>query len=529
MSLLQPWWLILLGPWAGLVILALRQYRPKVLVPYLDLWPREEPRDQQKRRGWRPPAFPVAMLLGAMLAGVLALGRPVWEGRRPTLPKMTIIVDRGVTMLAGGRDQRVADRALGILEPLLAEDSEIRVIDTLGGDRLVSRGQLGQVLHQPATPVDTQTRVRVLVRGQRAGGGVTVMLSDHPAVDANVVQIGPENAVRNIGIVRAAVTEKQCLVEVRNDTELTEATVVISGISHRVQLPPRGQARQYTLPADGDGMIHVHLDVADDLADDNDWWILPDKLAPKLVVSPAVSPVVKRFAAAYSATRTKLDGTTVQIVPANEAGADYCIIVAPADRIVNVPALRADHLILRNVRLPEQVLATSASLPVGEWQPILTAGGTVILAADATHRRVWLGMELPEESAEQVLLWTNIVDFVGSGPEAKYAPRMLDATWKREGEELPAEVNGLRAGVYERVGERVAVCVPAPIFPPVRQNVPAEKRLLAMAQQASNVPASPYLWALATAIVAVAAAMAMRYVSTLQPASRKLTGDRRVS
>lgn len=521
MSLLQPWWLILLGPWVGLVILALRQYRPKVLVPYLDLWPREEPEDRQKRRGWRPPALPVVMLLAAMLLGILALGRPVWESRRPTLPKVTIIVDRGVTMLAASRGQQVADRAMGILSSLLAEDSEIRVIDTLGEDRLVPHWQLGEVLHQPATAVDTQTRVRALASAHRAEGGITVVLSDYPDVDANAVQIAPESAVRNIGIVSASATGKQCLVEMRNDMELTETVVDISGASQRVQLPPRGQTRQYVLPA-GDGMIHVHLDLADDLSDDNDWWLLPDKLAPQLVVSPSVSPVTKRFAAAYSAARAKLDGTTVQIVPPNEAAGDQCIIVAPADHLVRVPTLQVDHPILANVQLPEQVQATSAPLPAGDWQPILAAGDVVMLAVDRGHRRVWIGIDLPDGSAEQVLLWTNMVEFLGRSPEAEYAPRTLDISWKREGEQLPAELNGLRAGMYLRAGHRTAVCVRAPVFPQTPQDLSAEKRLLRIAQRASNVPVSPCLWLLATGMVVGAALSA-------QSASRKLTGDRPVS
>ena len=523
MSLLQPWWLILLGPWAGLVILALRQYRPKVLVSYLDLWPREAPQDQPKRRGWQPPALPVVMLLVAVLLGIGALTRPVWESRRPMLRNVTIIVDRGITMLAGGRGRQVAERVIEILQPLLAADGEIRVIDTLGGDRLVSRGQLGELLHQPATAVDTRTRVKALTGAQRTEGGVTVLLSDCPDVDANVVQVAPGSAVRNAGIVMAAATGKQCLVEIRNDTELPEAMVAIGGTSHRVQLPPRGETRRYILPA-SDGMIHVHLDAADDLADDNDWWILPDTLAPRLVVSPTVQPVVKRFAAAYSATRTKPDGATVRIVPPNEADADHCIIVAPADCIVSVPTLQVDHPILQNIRLPEQMLATSLPLPAGEWQPIVSAGDAVMLAVDVMHRRIWVGMELPEESAEQVLLWTNMVEFAGKESEARYEPRILDASWKREGEALPAEVNGLRAGIYERGGKRAAVCVSAPVFPPIRQDLTPGKRLLAMARQASNVPVSPYLWILAAGMVVVAAGMALQYVAavTPEPALRKL-------
>lgn len=507
MSLLQPWWLILLGPWVGLVILALRQYRPKVLVPYLDLWPREEPQDKEKRRGWRPPAWSVLLLLVAMFLGIMALASPVWRSRRATLPRVTIIVDRGVTMLADERGRQVADRAMGILEPLLADNSEIRVMDTLGGDRLVSRGQLSHALYAPATAVDTRQRVNALVRAQVAEEAVTVLLSDHPEVDPKVVQIVPRGAVRNVGIVKAAVSGKQCLVEMRNDMEIAEVAVVISGVTHRVQLPPRGQTRQYILPASGQS-IHVHLDVVDDLADDNDWWCVPDRPAPKLVLSTSVSPAVRRFAAAYLAARPQSDGQAVVIAPPNEAVADHCIIVAPADRAVSVPRMPVDHAILRNVGLPEQVLATSLPLPEGQWEPILSAGDVVMLAVDEEHRRVWVGIEMPEDSAEQVLLWTNIVEFIGGGTDTNTAPRVLDASWQRVGGALPAELNGLRAGVYERAGERTVVCVPAPKFA-AAQPVPArsaEERLQTMAARASDVSWSPYLWLAAAMLVAGAAA-----------------------
>ncbi len=398
MSLLQPWWLILLGPWVGLVILALRQYRPKVLVPYLDLWPREEPQDREKRRGWRPPAWPVLLLLVAIFLGIMALASPVWRSRRPTLPRVTIIVDRGVTMLADERGRDVADRAMGILEHLLAGNSEIRVMDTLGEDRLVSRGQLSQALHAPATAVDTRQRVNALVHAQVAEEVVTVLLSDHPDVDPKVVQIVPGGTIRNVGIVKAAVSGKQCLVEIRNDMEIAEAAVVISGVTHRVQLPPRGQTRQYILPVSGD-RTHVHLDVVDDLADDNDWWIVPDHPAPRLLLSASVAPAVRRFAAAYLAARRRPDGQEVAIAPPNEIAADHCIVVTPAERVVSVPKLPVDHAILRNVRLPEQVLATSLPLPAGRWDPILSVGDVVMLAVDEQHRRVWVGMEMPADSA----------------------------------------------------------------------------------------------------------------------------------
>jgi hypothetical protein len=395
---------------------------------------------------------------------------------------------------------QVADRAMRVLTPLLAQDSTIRVVDTLGNDRLVSPGDLDAVLHLPATAADSRARVDALIASADIP---TVLLGDAANVPAGVVRIAPEGVVRNVGIVRAAVAEGQCLLEIRNDSDMVDAELELAGPTHRLQLPPRGQTRQYTLPVSGSD-VHAHLNVADDLADDNDWWLL-DAARPRLLASAGVPQPIRRFAAAYAAAR-KGSGTTVRIVRAGEPAEAPSIIVAPANHPVALPSVYADHPLLRNVRFPGRAMAASLPLPDGTWQVLLASGDTTLLAVDAQQQRVWVGLELPEESPEAVVLWTNLVEFVGMPREEQQTrPQRLDPTWRRAGEALPAEINGLRAGVYERDGEKTVVCVAAPAIDASTPGPAAEQRLREWAEKESRWPIAPLLWCLAGALAASAA------------------------
>jgi hypothetical protein len=84
MFLASPIWLILLAPWAGLLIWLLRGRFETRGVPFLELWGREAAQNRKPDRAWRMPPMAVVALLAAMLLGILAAAGPmIWKNDLP--------------------------------------------------------------------------------------------------------------------------------------------------------------------------------------------------------------------------------------------------------------------------------------------------------------------------------------------------------------------------------------------------------------------------------------------------------------
>jgi hypothetical protein len=77
MFVASPNWLILLAPWAGLVVWLLRGRFETRGVPFLELWGRETAQNQRPERAWRKPPVWMIALLGAMLLGIVAAAGPM--------------------------------------------------------------------------------------------------------------------------------------------------------------------------------------------------------------------------------------------------------------------------------------------------------------------------------------------------------------------------------------------------------------------------------------------------------------------
>jgi hypothetical protein len=91
MFLVSPIWLVLLAPWAGLVIWLLRGRFETRGVPFLELWGREIAQTRRPDRSWKIPPPAVAALLAGMLLAIVAATGPMIEIRRiagaiPPLP-----------------------------------------------------------------------------------------------------------------------------------------------------------------------------------------------------------------------------------------------------------------------------------------------------------------------------------------------------------------------------------------------------------------------------------------------------------
>jgi hypothetical protein len=77
MLLTSPIWLILLAPWAGLVVWLLSGRRNKTAVPFLNLWRTNELEIRKPRRAWEKPPVALAALLTGMMLAIFAAAGPI--------------------------------------------------------------------------------------------------------------------------------------------------------------------------------------------------------------------------------------------------------------------------------------------------------------------------------------------------------------------------------------------------------------------------------------------------------------------
>src|SRR3954470_8084040 len=96
MTWAAPLSLLGLIPWSAVVLSLVWGRRPRVDVPFLDLWPAHGEGVKVRRRV-TPPPVALALAILAMLLAILAAGRPgaLLPHRGETL---AMVVDRGWTM-----------------------------------------------------------------------------------------------------------------------------------------------------------------------------------------------------------------------------------------------------------------------------------------------------------------------------------------------------------------------------------------------------------------------------------------------
>jgi hypothetical protein len=93
----EPWWLLALFPWLGLMVYLLIGRSPRVAVPFVELWQDPELPRPRRIRSLRPPPLAIGALLAGLLLSIIAAARPVVL-RASAGPSITVILDRGGTM-----------------------------------------------------------------------------------------------------------------------------------------------------------------------------------------------------------------------------------------------------------------------------------------------------------------------------------------------------------------------------------------------------------------------------------------------
>ncbi len=493
-------WLWLFLPWAMLVVLTLRAYRPTVQVPYIDLWPREDERRDEKRRSWRPPPLAILLLLLAIACAIVALARPASWPTDPRIARLTIVLDRGVTMLMGQRLESARETLIRSLRTLLADDAEITIIDPLSPDTVVSPTSLAEALRRPATSVDIGGRIDAIVTSRR--DEPMMLLSDRKY--DGIVSVAGDVAVENVGIVAATAANGECWLTLRNDSSISQVQVMLSSIDasqrHTVQLPDAGSTREYRLVCPSAMPLRVRLEIADDFADDNVWWILPERVPARITIDAGAPQWLRRFALSYgNATAANELSREVLITTSNARSPhSLCIAAGMVSLLLPDELLLPDHPLTSNVVLPRRVLA-GLPLPPGNWQVLLHVDQTPLLAVDDDACSVWIGFTPEGEiTPDYLVLLVNAVGFASGVKCTAGRPEVLGDSWEQiEGIALGELPPGSRAGLYRNGDRYHAVNVRSPDLPASAGSALLDEQLAEMAQQQdSPTTLAPWIWIL---------------------------------
>lgn len=454
MAFASPIWLLLLLPWGALATWLLWGRGRQAGVPFLDLWLGDVEFRQTKRSMRLPPVALLAALASLLLA-VLATAQPalVKQSRGSLL---TVIVDHGLTMSARGRLAEVIDRARQELAAFGPGPVDLIMVPDGSIVRTDRTSWSGLALAAHATAFDTRGAVRRAVLDALARDDAPVIiLSDHDRLpdDPRIVQVAPQQRVSNVGVVGLAVRESphaQAMVTVRNDSELERATLRLrtgeQTVQQAVELPLAGMQRNvfFDLPEISSPLV-AELEVADDLAADNRRWLVRDKAWPRVEVRSRVPASVGRVVRAYQQARPPGEGGgVVAVAPELHPGERGVIVAAGMDAAPPTTQTQSaltvqDHPVTRNIawsNLRLSAASTAPRAPTGrEWVPLVTANGVPLVAASGGPApQAWISIASAEfaRTPEFVILWTNLLDFVGGGGEAwtSHELRDLDPSWK---------------------------------------------------------------------------------------------------
>jgi len=472
MAFASPIQLLLLVPWAGLAAYLILGRRTITQVPFVELW--RGMKSSPRVDGWiQPPPLAVTLVLLSILLAIIASAGPTL---RPLSHQrnLVVLVDNGVTLAPAGRlGSLLQDARAELIHRFGSID--VTVVKAVGDDVTEITGSDLNSLSKELTayPIDTndllQTKLARLLQEQEAP---VIVLSDRPLKVQNrrVFQISPPVSVANVGIVDLSVREwplGQVMVRVRNDTALVEAEFeVITGqldIQRKIALPPPGEVGDYFFDlAEVGAEVKVQLKVPDDFSMDNSASLIRVGAYPRLEVHGDIEPSLRRMVEVYNKNRPPVAESETVVVTGSLFQLPDSRAVAAASSASTLQPLRGplqvemNHPILREIdfRSIDRSAVAGAS-PGDGWTPIVRCNDLVLLAVRETpSRQVWVGFNSAsfEATRDFVILWTNILDYLGEGG-AQIAYEKLAPL-------VPNQLPPRQPGIYQRSdGSRVAMNV----------------------------------------------------------------------
>lgn len=469
MVVLSPIWLLGLIPLLAMAVWLLLGQRQRVHVPFLPLWrgPVSGPRT---RRSLQPPPVAIALAVLSILLAVLAAARVEFGSAGQA--NVRVLVDHGMSMSAHGphglRFQEAAEALVSALRQRFSQCS-VDVFPIPGAEpRHVDLAELPSITERlDPTAQDT----RGLLDGELSGllqesSGPVVVITDQKLSDTDrrIVQVPPESAVRDVGIVQISARERpapQVMVRVRNQSPLTQVNLVVSSggqqVRAQLQLPRPGGEQNYffDLPEIGP-MISAQLDVQDDIEADDRAWLVREGNSPHIEPHSPVPPELQRMIEVYERTRPASDASSRVLVVRDSSElpsqTPAVVLQAPSETLPDTTPVSALHAVTQHVnweRLSGPLL--TAGNPAAGWTPLVWSGSHVLVAArSAPSRQVWVGFDAPRWAAttDYVIFWTNVFDWEGGGGQMLGAHSINE--WSAEWKPADSSNGTVRPGLYRR-------------------------------------------------------------------------------
>jgi hypothetical protein len=509
----SPLWLIVLAPWGALVVWALSGRLEKTGIPFLNLWHAPAPPWQRPRRGWRVPPVVVTALLAAMLLAILAAAGPIVpESQYPAA--VTIVVDRGIYSPFA----KSAAEALDVLKQSFPDANvSLHIVpqeDSLaGGDWFQRIGSLA-----PTAADDGDALTLACRQALRETAGPVLLLSNRSVgfADGRLVQITSSDAITNVGIdllsVRSEAAASQAMIKLLNQSALTSARLTVRADektvqSRQISLPATGSKGNYFVDIpDRPSVVEAEVDCDDSIKINHRAWTVRSAVWPIIEAGSALPPELTRLIRIYSRRRPASESSRRIVVTADPeaipAGVPVAILpdATAQGKMLSAPGsliVRSAPVDIRSVDWARDLVgATVFPSPHGDWQPVVSAGDSILLALrDSPVRQVWIGFRSDDfaRRADFVVFWSEIFNWLGGG-DADYVSQRVGAS---AGHWTPGLYRS-GAGVLDAVN---ATAPPIPAPPPVDWR--GKLRSLAAASEA-RVPISSIALAAATVLAALA-------------------------
>jgi hypothetical protein len=477
MSFAAPFWLWLIAPWVAFSLWLFISRPPRADVPFIALW-KGPVGSSPARRGMQLPSPAVLAALVATLAAILAASGPIVTFAGTASSPVTLIVDRGITMSARGQSaarwQELLNDSAGPIHAAVGSGS-IDLVVVPAGQRVSNQTDWRSIKNEPSSSLDSTDALRTAAAvALQRGDDPVVVISDNPSIppDRRLIQIAPDRAVNNVGIVAVAARSlptPQVMVRLRNQSRLARATVrIVSGRA--------STQREITLPgADAEtneffdleslaDAVEISLDANDDLPLDNRAWLV--RRGTPAIDAPANIPQpLARVIAVYRKNRQTDAADSLPPILLTDSSkplaTDRAIVVVPTDFTPGSGRTELLHVephpLTRWLDWDESlkgVASTSQAAP-GGWIQLISRGSRALLAVrPSSPRGVWIGFdaEALARTPNYVILWSSIFDWVAGGSRPEFSSAKveeIDAQWRLLSSPVAADVHP-EPGIYQR-------------------------------------------------------------------------------
>jgi len=225
-----------------------------------------------------------------------------------------------------------------------------------------------------------------------------------------------------ISAVAARATPRaQVMIRVANDSDLPRAELKVGDRRQPVELPPRGQEKNYFVDLDrADAVIQVEVLPNDDVPADNRATLTRRQAWPMVQAVGDLPPEVRRIIDAYAKLRPAGEMSAPVIVTSTPGSRPSILVAQTGNPLPAGPVHVGDHPVTAHVDWSKAVAnAWAGTAPAGEnWRPIVSVGErTLVAVREAPARQVWIGFgsETWPQSSDFVIFYTNALDWAGQG------------------------------------------------------------------------------------------------------------------